>query len=491
LFSLDGVFVYYLKAQPRGHLATLYRTPKLGGAETKLVEGVSLQDTRSNFALSPDGRQLAFIRLDERLNRSLVVTNHDGSGARVLYRRDLPEFLSGAAWSPDGRVVACVRGTFQGPKAFVAVNVSDGSVGQITNRTWKSVGGFAWAGASGALVAAAAQSGEVYQLWRLPYPEGEPQRITNDVSTYTSVSLSSDSSVLATVQTNVVQNLWTAPVAAAGAGGVAAAAPAQLTFGAGRYDGQRGVAWAPGGRIVYHSLAGGSDDIWITNADGTGQRQLTDGASTHIYPDVSPDGRHVVFSANDPEGNSGLWRMNLDGSDAKLLMPGGALPSVSPDSRWAVCYRHGPPVTVWRVPLEGGEPERVRLPEGAQAGAPFISPDGRLVAYNYRTAEPGSQWLIAVFPFEGDERPLKVFEVVGSPVRQLRWTPDGRAVCHIDTRQNVSNILCLPLDGGPAFPVTDFKSDFIDSFDWSPDGRRLALARGSGSSGVVLISDSK
>jgi hypothetical protein len=80
---------------------------------------------------------------------------------------------------------------------------------------------------------------------------------------------------------------------------------------------------------------------------------------------------------------------------------------------------------------------------------------------------------------------------VGTPVRQLRWTPDSRAVCHIDTQQGISNIICLPLDGGSPFPVTDFKTDLIAAFDWSSDGRRLALARGSISSGVVLISDSK
>jgi len=49
----------------------------------------------------------------------------------------------------------------------------------------------------------------------------------------------------------------------------------------------------------------------------------------------------------------------------------------------------------------------------------------------------------------------------------------------------------VPLDGGRPFPVTDFKADLIDAFDWSPDGRRLALARLSSSSGVVLITDSK
>ena len=489
LFSRDGAFVYYLKAPPRGHLATLFRVPKLGGGETKLIEGISAQDTRCNFALSPDGRQVSFTRLDDQLNRSIVVANLavGGGDERVLYRRDLPEFLSGAAWSPDGKTIAFVQGTFQGTKVFMAVNVADGSVRQITGQKWKAAAGFVWTADSGALVVAASQRGDVFQLWRLPFPEGEAQRITNDVSTYATVSLSADSSVIATVQLNVLQNIWTAETARAGATN----APTQLTYGAGRYDGERGLAWTPDGRIVYHSLSGGNDDIWIMNADGTGQRQLTSGTGTNLYPDVSPDGRYVVYSSSEQEENAGLWRINLDGSDAKLLMRGGALSSVSPDSRWVLCYKHGPPVTIWRVPLEGGEPERMRLPEDGQAAAPFISPDGRLVAYNYRTAAPGAQWHIAVFPFEGGDAPLKVFEVIGAPVRQLRWTPDSRAICHIDTRQGVSNILCLPLDGRPPFPVTDFKNNLIDAFALSPDGRRLALSRGSASSGVVLISDAK
>jgi serine/threonine protein kinase/Tol biopolymer transport system component len=492
LFSRDGAFVYYLKGPLRMNLSTLYRVPKLGGGETKLIERISSQDTLSNFALSPDGRQVAFPRLDEKLNRSLVVANLGvgGGDERVLYRRDLPEFISGAAWSRDGKHIAFVQGTFQGAKVFMAVNVADGSVRQVTGQQWKSVGAFEWTADSGSLVVAASQRGDVFQLWRLPFPEGEAQRITNDVSTYANVSLSSDSSVLATVQFNVLQNIWT--VAPKVAGGGATTDPAQLTYGAGRYDGERGLAWTPDGRIVYHSLSGGGDDIWIMNADGTEQRQLTGGSGPNLYPDVSPDGRYVVYSsASEREESPGLWRMSLDGSDAKLLMRDGALSSISPDSRWVICYKGGNPVTVWRVPLEGGEPERVHLPEGGQATGPFISPDGRLVAYNYRAAEPGAQWRIAVFPFEGGDAPSKVFDVVGAPVRQLRWTPDSRAVCHIDTPQGVSNVVCLPLDGGAPFPVTDFKTDRIDAFDWSADGRRLALSRGSLSSGVVLISDSK
>ncbi len=489
-FSPDGAFIYYLRVPQRGQRATLYRAPKLGGGETKLIEDISLQDTRSNFALSPDGKQVAFVRLDAELNRSLVIASHDGRTQRVVYERKLSGYVSGAAWSPDGRTIAFVEGTFIGPKVFMTLDVADGSVKQLNAQSWKSIAAFAWLGDSSGLVAAAAERSELYQLWRVPFPDGEARRITNDVSTYTSVSVTADSSVLATVQFNVVQNIWTAEPD--GKGGTPPTEAVQLTYGAGRYDGQRGIARSPDGRIAFHSLAGGGDDLWIMNADGSGQRKLTGGRGMSMYPSFTTDGRHVLFSSDydgDP-GQNGLWRVTAEGADARQFTRGCVRGWPSPDGRWVFCYISGAG-TILRVPLEGGEPVRVQLPETALAAAPVVSPDGRLIAVNYAQKVPGSQWHIAVFPFEGGAAPLKTFEVVGSPIRTLRWSPDSRAVCHIDTRHGVSNIVCLPLDGSAAFPVTDFKSDRIDSFDWPADGRRLLLSRQSSTSGVVLISDAK
>jgi len=486
VFSHDGAFVYYLKAPARVQRATLYRVPKLGGAETKLFEDVSLQDTRSNFSLSPDGRRVAFVKLDDRLGRSLVVANHDGTAPRVIHERKLPEFISGAQWSPDGRSVACMQGTFMGQKVLLAVGVEDGSVRRLAG-SWLQVDSFAWLRDSDGLVVSAAERGEVYQLWRLPFPEGEPERITNDVSTYQGVSLTADSSVLAVVQVNTVQNIWVAPSTR---GGVAQTdAAALVTSGGGRADGHRGLAWTPDGRLVYHSVAGGADDIWIVNADGSGQRRLTDGQGTYVYPSVSPDGRSVYYAAQ-RAGRGELWRVGADGSDAKLLAQDCGSSRPSPDGRWVLCYTPGVGA-VWKVPAEGGERVRVPTGENAMAASPVVSPDGKLVAYNYSTGEAGSRWDIAVFPFEGGAAPLKVFEVPGAPVRTVRWTPDGRALCYVRSQASASNVACRPLDGGAPFQATDFKSDQIDSFDWSAEGGRLALSRLSVTSGVVLITDSR
>ena len=111
-----------------------------------------------------------------------------------------------------------------------------------------------------------------------------------------------------------------------------------------------------------------------------------------------------------------------------------------------------------------------------------MSPDGKWYA---------SLWLrnnelpkMAIIPIEG-----------GAPVKTLdmgwgwaRWTPDGRALAYID-RRSLSNIISQPLDGGPPRQLTDFKSERIFSFAWSREGKQLALARGSVTNDVIVISD--
>ena len=92
---------------------------------------------------------------------------------------------------------------------------------------------------------------------------------------------------------------------------------------------------------------------------------------------------------------------------------------------------------------------------------------------------------IAVFDFP------EFFGTIGPGFYQqkIRWTVDGRALTYIDTQGGVSNIWIQPLDGGPRQQLTNFSSDLIFYYDWSPDGKKLALARGSKTSDVVLIRD--
>jgi TolB protein len=89
---------------------------------------------------------------------------------------------------------------------------------------------------------------------------------------------------------------------------------------------ERDLAAATGltGRVVYSSVAG---DLWIVEADGSHRRRLTDsGAGIDYSPTWSPDGQRVAFrtTRGSPAGPdpSNIFVVNADGSGERQLTPG-------------------------------------------------------------------------------------------------------------------------------------------------------------------------
>jgi Tol biopolymer transport system component len=467
-FSRDGNYIYY-EAWDKKTLPALYQMPVLGGAARKLVV-----DTDSTVTFSPDGKQLAFIRGDPPNRESeLIIANADGTAEKrlaVLKEPDSfntwPNARNAPAWSPDGQSIATPAGSVDasGPyESVIEVRAADGAMKPVTPRKWWRIEGVEWLRDGGS-----EQPSSPFQIWHLSYPGGEAHRITNDPNDYRGVSLTTDSKVLVTVQSEVLSNIWIAPHNDAGLA-------RQITSG--RSDGQEWVSLTPDGRIVYASRAGGNSDLWVTDADGSNQKQLTAHAGNNEHPAVTPDGRHVVF-ISDRAGTPHVWRVDIDGSNPKQLTGGGGAwyPDCSSDGQWVV-YTSLPTGYLWKVPIDGGEPGRVA---DHYVPAAVVSPDGKWIAAGYWDKEAAKT---AIIPFEGGE-PIKTLDIWN----RVRWTPDGRALAYID-RRDPSNIISQPLDGGPPRQLTDFKSDRVFSFAWSRDGKLLALARGTLTNDVILISD--
>ena len=70
------------------------------------------------------------------------------------------------------------------------------------------------------------------------------------------------------------------------------------------------------------------------------------------------------------------------------------------------------------------------------------------------------------------------------------FTPDGKGIVTAIEEGGAGNLWIQPLDGGPSKQLTFFKSERIDDFAFSRDGKKLALLRGRTNSDVVLIRDS-
>lgn len=468
-FSPDGNYIYYTAFSQELATTVLFQIPTLGGFPKKLLE---------NVATSPDGRQLAFVRPTSSEEFALMTANADGTEERKIVQYS--ESISAPAWSPDGKRIAYrLANSKSNDSGVFETQIADGSTSPLTSQKWLGITGLTWlSDGSGLLILATTGQRFVYQIWHLSYPGGEARQITNDLNNYLSMSMAADAGALAVVQSQQQASIWVAPT------GDLSRARA-VTAGSGKAD--TSLAWTPDGRIVYQSNADGNN-IWIMGADGAGAKQLTANDRINLVPDVSPDGRYIVFLSY-LNGVPHLWRMNLDGSDPKQLAnraTGEASEGFSPDGRWLVYRTALGRWTVWKM-LADGSGEPVQLTD-KYSRSPAVSPDGKRIAYFYR--EDNGPWRIAAAPFEGGE-PLKTFDIASLPNSSLRWTPDGRAIAYVETQGGISNIVAQPLDGGKPKQLTDFKQEYIFSFDYSSDGKQLAISRGTFNNDVVLISNFK
>jgi eukaryotic-like serine/threonine-protein kinase len=479
-FSPDSNFIYFTKRKQEDAIRILHKVPSLGGTPPTKV----LEDVDSAISFSPDGKRFAFIRFYPLKGESaLLVVNEDGSNEQRIALRERGNFFMAAAWSPDGKVLAApARRTDEGVRVeLLVVQLSDGSEQVIGTQKWAVITNLAWLADGRGLMVSGMERGPTtnkLQLFQISYPEGKARRLTDGLTNYAGVSLTKDSSSLVTLHANAITQLWVAPNGEAGKA-------KQITSGSINYS---FLSWTADARLVCMSDESGTAEIWIMDSEGKNKKQLTSNAGVNAYPSIAADGSYIVFNSN--RGNDPnvfqVWRMNLDGSNPKQLTQGASAfyPNISPDGKWVVyaaLSESGKP-NLWKMPIDGGE--AVQLTTNLSVW-PKVSPDGKFIACQYHDEQPNSLPKIAILPIEGGQ-PVKSFSIQQS---QVTWSNDGKGILYVDRKGGVSNIWLQPIDGGAARQLTQFQSDNIFSFAWSRDGKQLICSRGNETTDVILIKD--
>jgi Tol biopolymer transport system component len=496
-FSADG-FVYYTmndKANPQG---ALFQVPSHGGAPKKLISRVS-----SSFAFSGDGKQIAFVR--HHINGTkdeLFVANADGSDERLLLSVDAPNWFgnSAPAWSPDNTILAVAYGSDDRNEVtgrnlgmtLILISVADGKLKPLSRSRWMSIGRVSWFhDGSGLLFVAQQLILSPAQLWQISYPRGESQQITNDFNSYDNFSLTQtqDDSKVLLVQSDASSNIWIATVGQSGS-------EKALTYGKTVLAGSRSLAWTVDGRIVFDANENGKAGLWSVRADDRESKALINNETEDIAPETSLDGRQLIFGSY-RTGRIQVWRSALDGTNQqKLTSEPTGVPgfSLSPDGRWVVYSPFAGGIR--KVPIDGGQPTEL-LRKGS-ISYPQMSADSRFVAYFFKDDHSLRPKIGIVNLDNGTLVKTIDLPLTAQPsatgylsYRGWHWSPDGSSIVYVNTLGGVSNIWSQPTNGGPAIQITDFKSDRILSFAFSPDGRQLAFARTSHVSDAVLISSQR
>ena len=468
-FSRDNNFLYFTRREKSGP-GILYQLPWPGTNPIKLKTGVD-----SPISFSPLGDRFAFVRHDEATSEFLLIlSNIDGTNEQVLATRKNGDRFSiyGPAWSPNGNMVVCPDSHWDNGfhTRLVGFDVKDGREQLIGDQSWFQMFEVAWQDDMSSLVVSARdRETSPHQLWRIHYPDGTTEKLTYDLNDYRGVSLVGRDIV--TVQTNLSWRMWVLSVDE----------PQNATAIASGVGWNYGLSWTSRNKIVFSSMAGERLNISSIDPDGSNQFALTK-VGDNYTPAASFDGRFIVFASN-RNGAFNIWRINADGGDPKQLTfsDGNFYPSCSTDNEWIV-YDNvaNSSVSVWKMPLNGGEPKKV----GEKYRMAAFSPDNQFIAC--RSSSESGAPDVAIFSAQGG-RPLRHVAIPIQEWQRVQWVRGDHELSYIKNVNGTANIWSYDLDTGASKQLTNFNSDRIYAYAWSPDYKQIACQRGTNISNVTLI----
>ncbi len=279
--------------------------------ETGEQQAITMPPSTSNgdfgAGVSPDGREIAFVRLAGAKTADLYVAPLTGAALATAQARRITfdgSDIEGLAWTADGRDL---------------VFSSD--------------------------------RGSRHELWRVPSSgHGKPIRLTGLGEDASDVAISTGGRLVYS-RGAYHGSLWKIPIDAAKGG-----APVRVTATTAR---DKFSHFSPDGkRIVFQSGRSGVDEIWVCDADGNNAVQLTNfGKGMSGSPRWSPDGQRIAFDSN-VSGNWAIWVIRADGGLPTRVTNNPAaefIPSWSRDGKWIyfTSSRAGR-TEIWKVRAGGG-----------------------------------------------------------------------------------------------------------------------------------------
>jgi Tol biopolymer transport system component len=246
--------------------------------------------------------------------------------------------------------------------------------------------------------------------------------------------------------------------------------------------------------------------IRLVGVGGIGERALApEGAGRdQRNADWSPDGRSIVFSAEDDDGVRDLWIASLEEGGARPLVdcvaPCGWLddPSFTPDGR-SVAFQQGTTAddgsrvgSIGIVTVAGGPPRTVfTAPDAQFPGSPRFSPSGAYIVCELaqlddggrRAAERVSASSIAVIELgPGNDEP-RVLTAPSKRATHPDWSPGGRSIlfsAFVEGRDapGTGDLYTIDPAGGDPVAVTDSARNGSRVYDasWARAGTSMVYS---------------
>lgn len=256
---------------------------------------------------------------------------------------------------------------------------------------------------------------------------------------------------------------------------------------------------SPDGKTLIFDLLG---DIYRMPITGGNATAISSGIAWDMQPRFSPDGKRIAYTS-DAGGGDNIWLMDIDGSNKQPLTQENYRllnnPVWSPDGRFIAARKHFTSTRsigageIWLYHLTGGTgvPLNKRPNEEKDLGEPAFSPDGRYVyfsrdstsgdSFEYNKDSNGQIYKI----FAIDRHTGDIQTVVSGQGGAVRPTPspDGKYLAFVRRIRNQSALFLKDLETDAIFPIyLELDRDMQETWAihsvypgmaWTPDSREL------------------
>lgn len=236
----------------------------------------------------------------------------------------------------------------------------------------------------------------------------------------------------------------------------------------------------PAPEIAFVTERDGNSEIYVMNADGSNQTNLTANPAGDLWPRWSPDGQQIAFISTRDDGDSEIYVMNADGSAQTRLTSDPAndtKPSWSSDGQriFFTSNRGGFPYQIYKLERDASRPtgwsSPILLPVKG-AGYDFASsPNGQQIAFSAWDGGVANVGKTDIYTINVDGTGLKNLsktpnDYEGDP----DWFPSSRIA--FDSSEGGGGIFTMnPADGSGRYQVTPSGLHPV----WSPDGGTIAF----------------